>query len=209
MVALAIMAKAPVPGFCKTRLMPALGAEGAARLQAWLLQHSLAVARASGLRPLQLWAAPDIEHPLFQALARPGDVRLQAQFGHDLGMRMLYVFTRAQGPLLLIGTDCPPLTPALLLECAACLETHDAVFLPAEDGGYALIGLQQPQPELFVGIDWSTERVMAQTRERLTALGLRWQEPAVVWDLDRPEDLQRLPPGLLTAALESPLETEC
>jgi hypothetical protein len=66
------------------------------------------------------------------------------------------------------------------------------VVLPAEDGGYVLIGTARPQPVLFAGVEWGTERVMAQTRECLRAAGLRWCEPATLWDVDRPADLARL-----------------
>jgi hypothetical protein len=93
---------------------------------------------------------------------------------------------------LIIGTDCPVLTPALLREAAATLNGHDAVVFPAEDGGYVLIGMRRPAPELFAGIEWSTERVMAQTRERLLSLGWSWTEPATLWDVDRPADYERL-----------------
>jgi glycosyltransferase A (GT-A) superfamily protein (DUF2064 family) len=85
------------------------------------------------------------------------------------------------------------LTPEHLVAAAEVLRNgHDAVFIPAEDGGYVLIGLHCPQPRLFENIDWGTEKVMAQTRERLAALRLRWEEPATLWDVDRPVDLLRL-----------------
>ena len=67
-----------------------------------------------------------------------------------------------------------------------------AVFIPAKDGGYVLVGLRQPQPGLFHGIDWSTERVMAQTRQRAHALGVALRELAPLWDVDTPDDLARL-----------------
>ena len=96
------------------------------------------------------------------------------------------------GPGLLVGSDCPVLTPALLGQCHAALQTTEAVCLPAEDGGYALIGVRESHPGLFRGIDWGTARVMAQTRQRARALGWRLACPAEVWDVDRPEDLGRL-----------------
>jgi glycosyltransferase A (GT-A) superfamily protein (DUF2064 family) len=102
-------------------------------------------------------------------------------------------FAAHAGPLLLIGTDCPALSEAHLGAAATALhDGHDAVFIPAEDGGYVLVGLRRPQPRLFEGIAWGSDKVMAQTRERLVALGLRWTEPLVLWDVDRPEDLPRL-----------------
>ena len=64
--------------------------------------------------------------------------------------------------------------------------------IPVEDGGYVLIGTRQPQPGLFDHMTWSTETVMAETRRRLARLSLAWREPALLWDVDRPEDVVRL-----------------
>ena len=97
------------------------------------------------------------------------------------------------GPLLLIGTDCPALGPDDLRRAAQVLrEGDDAVFLPAEDGGYVLIGLRQPLPALFDGIAWGTGSVMEATRTRMRAIGATWREPKMLWDVDRPVDLPRL-----------------
>ena len=93
---------------------------------------------------------------------------------------------------LVIGTDCPALTVAQLRQAAESLADHDAVAFPADDGGYVLIGMKAPAHELFSGVDWGTDRVMAQTRQRLAILGWRWTEPANLWDVDRPEDVARL-----------------
>src|SRR5262249_46363571 len=99
----------------------------------------------------------------------------------------------ASGPALVIGTDCPALTPTHIEQAANALRSGgDAVVLPAEDGGYVLIGLRRPQPLLFSDMPWSTPRVMDATRSRLRALALTWQEPATLWDLDVPPDLERL-----------------
>ena len=110
---------------------------------------------------------------------------------------MAAVFAAYSGPVVLIGTDCPVLLAAHLVAAARMLRgdgdgPNDAVFVPAEDGGYVLVGLRGPQPRLFEGIDWGSERVMAQTRERLSELGLRWVELPTLWDVDRPGDLLRL-----------------
>lgn len=102
-------------------------------------------------------------------------------------------FAAHGGPLLLIGTDCPALTERHLAAAEAALaQGNDAVFIPAEDGGYVLIGLQRPCPEVFRDIAWSTAHVMAQTRARLLEAGLRWKELETLWDIDRPADLARL-----------------
>lgn len=193
-VALAVLAKAPVAGLAKTRLIPALGAAGAAQLHRQLLRRTLAVAAESGL-PVQLWCAPDAQHPFFRAVARCMGLRCQVQPEGDIGQRMQAVFAAqpAGRSLLLVGSDCPVLTAAHLQEAAQRLQSGDeAVFTPAEDGGYVLVGLQRPQPALFEGVAWSTAAVMTQTRQRLAALGLRHSEMPMLWDVDRPEDLARL-----------------
>ncbi|HEX2255350.1 MAG TPA: TIGR04282 family arsenosugar biosynthesis glycosyltransferase [Afifellaceae bacterium] len=191
---IAAFAKAPVPGYAKTRLAPLLGAEGAAALQAELIARAIDTALAARLGPVSLWCAPDNSHPLFARLAAAHGVQLFDQQGPDLGARMAAAFAALtpDRPLLLIGTDCPALTPDHLRECATGLVSgDDAVFLPAEDGGYVLVGLKEPRPDIFGGIAWGSARVMEETRARLRAAGLSWSEPAVLWDLDEPADYQR------------------
>lgn len=192
-VALAILAKAPVPGRTKTRLIPACGAEQAARVHERLLRHTLEAACAA-LPParITLWTALAHDHPLFLELAERHGITLRPQPEGGLGERMHRALAQADGPAMVIGSDCPALTPALLGACAEALEEHDAVCLPAEDGGYALLGVRHPEARLFNAIPWGTSGVMAETRERIAALGWRLACPATVWDVDRPEDLARL-----------------
>lgn len=191
---IAIFARAPVPGAAKTRLIPRIGPDGAAALHASLVRKALQTAQASALGPVTLWCAPDATHPFFEDVARVFGVALRAQEDGDLGDRMLAAFrAHAPAPLLLIGTDCPAMTADHLRRAAADLtEGADAVFLPAEDGGYALVGLRRPIVEIFRAMPWGGDAVMALTRERLARLGAVWTEPSTVWDVDRPEDLDRL-----------------
>jgi uncharacterized protein len=192
-----VFAKAPVPGFAKTRLIPALGAERAAALAERLLAHAVHEALAAGLGPVEVCGAPDADHPAFQAL--PAAVQRSAQGEGDLGERMARAFARALGPegappCLLIGTDAPGLDAACLRNAATALAQHDAVFGPALDGGYTLVGLRRPAAALFTDMVWSTAQVMADTRTRLQALGLRHAELAPLSDIDEPADLVHLPP---------------
>jgi rSAM/selenodomain-associated transferase 1 len=195
-VAIAILAKAPVPGFAKTRLIPALGPDGAAMLQRRLTAQTVASAcavqyGAAKLGPVTLWAAPDESHASFRALATTHRIVLKRQPDGDLGVRMLAAMQ--EGPTLVIGTDCPALTPFHLRSAAATLQNGiDAVIIPTADGGYALIGTRRPTPALFQDMTWSTATVMAETRRRLAQLGLSWREPLRLWDIDVPEDLARL-----------------
>jgi uncharacterized protein len=192
-VQIAVFAKAPVPGAVKTRLMPALGARGAARLQRQLVLRTLATAAAAQIGPVTLWCAPDTRHRFFRALHQRAEVACVAQPGGDLGERMHAAFEHhcPRGAVLLVGTDCPALQPGHLREAARCLQHGaDAVFQPAEDGGYVLVGLRRPQPQLFSGIGWGNADVMATTRSR--ARTLRFSELETLWDVDRPGDLARL-----------------
>ncbi|SDL37516.1 hypothetical protein SAMN05192555_10457 [Franzmannia pantelleriensis] len=190
---LAILAKAPVPGLAKTRLIPALGAKGAAMLHERLLRHTLKVAlAATDAKSITLWTALDHCHPVFQELADHHGIILRPQPEGDLGGRIHRALHAMSQPGLLIGTDCPVITPSLLAHCYLALGRADVVMLPAEDGGYGLIGVRHCDPRLFDAITWGTDAVMEETRKRITILGWQLSCPQTVWDIDRPEDLQRL-----------------
>ena len=191
-VAVAVLARAPVAGQAKTRLIPALGADGAAALQERLIERAIETACAAAVGPVTLWTTP-APHPCFAALTSRHRVALAVQPEGDLDVRMLAACAAANGPAIVIGTDCPVLTPAHLRQAADVLrEGTDVVVIPAEDGGYVLIGSRIPQPGLFAAMTWSTDTVMAETRRRLAQGGLTWREPAQLWDVDRPEDIARL-----------------
>ena len=192
-----VFAKAPVPGQVKTRLIPALGEDGAATLQCQLIERTLRVAAAAGLGSKELWCAPGRDDPFLAACAREYGFGLRGQGEGDLGTRMARALESALADgahALLIGCDCPVLTAAYLrLAAAALAQGEDAVFGPAEDGGYVLVGsTRTPVAELFEGIPWGTATVMRATRTRLVRNSWRWLELESVWDVDRPEDLPRL-----------------
>ena len=191
---IAVFARAPIPGQAKTRLIPHLGAERAARLQAILTEHALCTALEAGTGPVSLWCSPDCAHPHFEALAQKFRIPLVPQHGEDLGARMLAAFDQLcrDGNALLIGTDCPALTSQALCEASQGLAEHHASFVPAEDGGYVAVGLRRALPDVFRDIEWGSGRVMAQTRDRLRAANLRWHECPALWDVDRAEDFERL-----------------
>ena len=194
-VQVAVMCKAPVAGLAKTRLIPALGPAGAARVQRELARAAVRTALDAQLGNVTVWCAPYPQHRFFRALHKTTGVRCLAQPNGDLGARMHTAFRVhcAQGPLLTIGTDCPALQPRHLRAAAQqLLDGRDAVFIPAEDGGYVLIGLRRPQPALFADMPWSTEHVMPLSRQRAAEAGLDASELPALWDVDRPEDLPRL-----------------
>ncbi len=194
--AILVFAKAPVAGTVKTRLIPLLGAAGAAALHCRLITQALATARAAAPDELALWCAPDTTHAFLQSVARQYGAVLYAQHGADLGARLAHACTatlQRASHAICIGADCPALTAQHLQEAAAALHAgDDAVFVPAEDGGYALIGLSRNLPQLFADMAWGGSTVMAQTRMRLREADLRWRELATLWDVDRPEDYHRL-----------------
>lgn len=198
--AIIVFAKAPVPGLAKTRLAPALGEAGAAALAERMLHHALAQAKVADIGPVELCAAPDAAHPALQAAAAEHGARLTEQGTGDLGLRMHRALTRSlmrHGRALLIGTDAPSLDATVLRQAASALQNHDAVFVPAMDGGYALVGQRRADPRWFSDMHWSHDRVMDETRERLRAAGVRWAELPPVADIDEPVDLAHVPPGWL------------
>ena len=192
-VSIAVLAKAPVAGFAKTRLIPVLGAARAARLQARLTDRAVETACAAATGPVTVWATPDETHDAFQMLRTHRNIALARQPDGDLGARMFTALKASGGPTLVIGTDCPAMMPAHLRMAADLLRGGaDAVVYPAEDGGYVLIGMRKPLAVLFAGMAWGTDDVMAETRRRMRYHKLTWQEPATLWDVDVPEDLPRL-----------------
>lgn len=204
--AIIVFAKAPVAGLAKTRLAPALGADGAAALAERMLHHTLAQAAAAAIGPVELCAAPDATHPALRAAAARHGASLSEQGSGDLGLRMHRALARAlmrHGRALLVGTDAPALDATALQAAARALEPHDAVFVPALDGGYALVGLRRADPRWFSDMHWSHARVMEQTRERLRAAGARWVELAPVADIDEPADLVHLPAGWLHGEIQT------
>lgn len=194
---LIVFTRYPQPGQTKTRLIPRLGAEGAAALQRQLTEHTL--------NTVQAWLAqqtqPDptdvvvcftgCDRPMMQTwLGEQWTYR--AQGTGDLGDRLLRAFQDAASErdrVIAIGIDCPGITPPILHQAVAALHTHDLVLGPAVDGGYYLIGMKQVIPDLFTGIAWSTDQVLAQTMAIAQALNLSIAMLEPLADIDYPEDL--------------------
>ena len=194
-VAVQILARAPVAGAAKTRLIPALGAEGAARLQGKLVQDTVARAVASAVGPVTLYGTGDDEADFIGGVARACGIAAATQPSGDLGQRMRAVLADGVArntPAVVIGTDCPALTAAAIALAARRLQDHDAVLAPAHDGGYVLLGVHQPHAALFRGIEWGGAQVLDATRARLRELDWSWSELEARDDVDRPEDLDRL-----------------
>lgn len=183
---LSIFARWPRPGEVKTRLIPQFGAEGAARVYTRLLAHTLAVARESGV-PFELRVTGG-DPELFRA-AFGNDLNVVEQGDGDLTARLSAV----PPPAMVIGSDCPGLTPAILRAAADTLRTDPMVIGPASDGGYYLLGYNEDAAFAFVDMPWSTDAVFGETVRRFARHGIR---PAVLpelADVDTPEDLEHWP----------------
>jgi rSAM/selenodomain-associated transferase 1 len=191
---LIIFTRYPEPGKTKTRLIPALGAEGAANLQRKLTEETVAKARqlaavfpisvevrfvGGNLQLMESWLGSDLNY--------------QEQDAGDLGDRMRLAFQSAFNSgiqrAVIIGIDCPGLNAEILQQGFEKLEENDLVLGPAEDGGYYLIGLGRSIPELFRGINWGTAEVLEKTVAIASYLDLAIGYLSQLPDLDRPEDL--------------------
>ncbi|MCK9503837.1 MAG: TIGR04282 family arsenosugar biosynthesis glycosyltransferase [Porticoccaceae bacterium] len=195
-LSIVIFAKAPLPGFAKTRLIPALGEEGAAALATKLLAHTIAAARSAHIGAVELWVTPNPQHQVWSTLDISKTLTLRAQGDGDLGQRMARAARRviAQGSsVLLIGSDCPQLDSGGLQAAAQALAHHDCCLVPALDGGYTLLGLRHYHSSLFTGMPWSTPEVADITRERIRELGWSLAEFPPLADIDEPADLVNLP----------------
>lgn len=189
---IAVFARTPVPNTAKTRLIPRLGAVGAARLQAQLTLRAVARACEVAPRTVSLWWAGDDPPP------PPAGVEIFYQRGANLGARMIHAFDNLlsrYARVLLVGTDCPAQTPADLRAAHEALHIADVVLQPAEDGGYVLVGIkQQASAEwrtIFDDVAWGTGTVLAQTLARLAQTRLTHHLLSPRPDLDTPADYDR------------------
>lgn len=199
-----VFAKAPVAGLAKTRLIPALGATGAARLAASMLKHAVEQALASGVGTVEVCVTPAPQDPTWSGLLpQHAALSLSGQGQGDLGERMARAAQRALDagrPVLLMGTDCPDLSAERIRTAADGLRTCDAALVPAFDGGYVLLALKRFDASLFQDIAWSTSHVAQVTQSRIAQLGWRLVTLPTLHDMDEPDDLSRLPAGWLAAA---------
>lgn len=190
---LIIFTRYPEPGKTKTRLIPVLGAEGAAKLQRQMTEQKLAEAK-------KLQSINSVSFEIHftggnQQLMQNwlGNLTYKQQSEGDIGCRMAAAFQTAfeagMSRVVLIGIDCPDLKVELMVDAFQALNKHDLVLGPAKDGGYYLIGLNYLISELFIDISWSTEKVLEQTKNISQKLELAIAYLPILSDIDRPEDL--------------------
>ena len=199
--ALVIFAKAPIPGEVKTRLCPPLTPDEAATLHGSFILDTLERTKTAVMKlklPIDryLACAPSSTHVFFKIMEERQGVKLIDQVGDDLGARMDQAFSTlfVQGyrQIVLIGTDVPTLPLDHFKQALTALENHDLVLGPAFDGGYYLIGLKRPIPELFADIPWSTDQVLRLTQEKASAIGLKASLIQPWRDVDTLADLEAL-----------------
>ena len=191
---LLLFTRYPEPGKVKTRLIPALGRAGAASLHQRLTAHILRSAKAfteAGHMDFIVCFDGGYVRPMQQLFGE--QYRYQPQSPGDLGRRMGSAFAaelkKGRRRVVLIGSDCPGISAPILSSAFALLTDHDLVLGPATDGGYYLIGLRAPHPELFFDMPWGTAEVLVKTRATAARLGLRTALLKSLTDIDRPEDL--------------------
>lgn len=183
---IALFARFPVAGMAKTRLIPAVGAVGAADLHQRLVERTIATMRESGLPfEVHITGAPPADFAKWLG----GDVPLVEQGEGDLGERL----ARVSAPAILLGADIPDLEAHHLTAAAKALENVPIAIGPVDDGGYYCLGFRDPVPFLFGDMDWGTDGVFAETAKRLDARGLAYQKLETLRDLDRPDDLLHWP----------------
>lgn len=191
---LLVFTRFPEPGKTKTRLIPGLGAKGAARQQeimtGWMLLQAKRWAHSTD-RSIHVLVTGAPLRRFAQWLGK--DLTFIQQADGDLGNRMHQAFTHAfnEGAekVLVVGVDCPELSSDVLDQATRALDDCDVALYPADDGGYVMLGLKEPRPELFQNIEWGTDQVLRQTRERLKDAGVSVVEGPVKHDVDEPEDL--------------------
>jgi len=192
-----VFAKAPKPGFAKTRLIPLLGAEGAAELAQQMLSNTLFKALAADIGTVELCITPKIDDIAWYGIALPVGIEITDQGEGDLGARLARASQRVlenTGFVLLIGTDCVDMSTTLLREAAQSLHEHDAVIHCTADGGYALLGLKHYSAAPFIDMPWSTDAVASTTITRIRQLGWSLHVGQLLHDVDTPQDLKYLLP---------------
>ncbi|MBC8207583.1 glycosyltransferase [Methanococcoides sp. SA1] len=191
----------PEPGHCKTRLIPAVGADGAAALQKWMTEQtvsSIKAVTANDSPTLEIHFDGGDEHLMQHWLGQ--NLRYRPQSAGDIGQRMTRSFCpqfQDATRVLLLGSDCPQISPAILTEALNSLDNHDLVLGPTHDGGYYLIGTTNRLPyvtcsQLFSNINWSTKTVFTETMNRVSQLHLNCHRLPKLYDIDTADDLHHI-----------------
>jgi rSAM/selenodomain-associated transferase 1 len=185
-------ARAPCAGQVKTRLIPHLGAAGACELHCELTLWTCRQLLASRLGPVELHVDGDTDHPLFACCRTEGVAVIAPQYGTDLGQRMYHALRAGLErftSVILVGSDCPGIDPAYLLQATVALRGASVVLGPASDGGYVLIGARCVSEHVFCDIPFGSDQVFVKTVAALERAGMDWVALPELSDIDRPSDL--------------------
>ncbi|OCH21877.1 TIGR04282 family arsenosugar biosynthesis glycosyltransferase [Aliivibrio logei] len=191
-----IMAKTPVAGMAKTRLIPSIGMENSGRLAKMLFRHTINEAISSDIGPIELCVTPSLNSSCWKLFSIPPTVKWSLQREGNLGERLTSVSRKAThdySTYIIIGTDCPALTRDILQSAAHSLHNSDSCLVPVSDGGYSLLGLTKHHDSLFNHIPWSTNQVYALTEQRIKSLNWSVTKLKELHDIDIIDDLKWLP----------------
>lgn len=189
-----IFTKPPIPGKCKTRLIPHLGEEGAAHLQEELICKIIDDLNDYKLCSFEIWQSESSDYFTNLVLNNNFDINIKTQFGADLGERMSNTFSaslKRNKKVIIIGSDCVEYSKQYLTSALQSLDKDNAVIGPAYDGGYVLIGSTDYYPEIFKDISWGERCVLSQTLEKLSQLDITFSQLKVLNDIDTAADLKK------------------
>ena len=184
-----IFCKAPVLGKVKTRLIHKIGSNAALDLYKQMFERLMADFLLD-TRQTELWISSDKAHGFFAQYAVPRFLQVGAGLGARMSGALRDGLARHES-VILVGTDLPLINKSYVDKAVSSLRDHDVVLGPAEDGGYGLVGVKADIPDLFSNMNWGTEKVLSQTCKKLNRDGLGYSLLPLIWDVDRPEDLQR------------------
>ncbi len=191
-----VFTKTPEPGKTKTRLIPALGINGAYKVHIKLLKYTIKLTSQIKVIDFFLYYTTKKNNKWLLAFATEHHLSTQIQTGNDLGERMYNaakISLEKYSHCIIIGTDCPELSIAYIEEAKKYLTTgFDAVIGPAHDGGYVLIGLNRVNKHIFSNIEWGSFSVFKNTVDIFQRLNISYKTLATLHDIDRKEDLQYL-----------------
>ena len=190
-----VFTKAPIEGYCKTRLIPSLGNKETAQFHMDMVRNTIATAKTIKDVDVQLWCTPSQQHVFFQKLAKENALILHDQDGETLGCIMKNAAQHAADiytNIIQIGTDCPYIDSNYINSSVAKLnDNNHAVIGPAYDGGYVLLAINHYYPEIYDEINWGTNVVLQQLERNLQKLNIQYSKLVSLNDIDTFDDYKR------------------
>ncbi len=204
------MAKVPAAGNVKTRLQPFLSGEQCAELAASFLRDTVNKIVQTAV-PLIIAFAPTEKRSEMRELL-PNQPLLLAQTGDDLGEKMFnafrFAFSQNSDAVVMIGTDSPTFPSEFVAQAFEMLSNNDAVLGATADGGFYLIGLRENYKEIFAAVEWSSPETFEQTKANIERLDLKLALLSAWYDVDTPDDFERLRADLANDSAVAPETSE-